>query len=244
MIQPAQDVFWAIDLYPIGEDWPVYHQDRQSQPSRGEKLGLGSLAASIFAHYQIDGFGLKQTAILFDGERSAIHDQAVTGQGRRLIRRIDKTQQVVMLRLGRECFHMHPPQRQHDPAGGAGKRGHRAVHVGDVSPAVFGDGCPARTRQRDMRDARQPSSFHGMGAHFRSKGVGCVRQMGHAMVVQIVCQSRDSAETANPHRQGLSKGMFGPSGIAERCMNAFGCQQFGERAGFGRATQQEDFRHG
>ena len=244
MIQPHQHIFGAIAFGPARNGGAINHQDRQAQIPRGDQLGIGAIAARVLAHHEIDGVGLHQGAVASSGERPAIDDQGVMGQAGRLVWRIDKAQQIMILRLGRKGCHMHPAQRQHYAAGRACQRCHRTVDAGNAGPAVPGGWLPRPAGQRHMRHSSQTGCFHGMAAHRRGKGVGRVHQMSHAVVAQIIGQPRHAAEPADAHRHRLRAGIFGPSGIAERRHNAMCRQQPGERAGLGGATQQEDVLHG
>jgi hypothetical protein len=244
MTQPGKHILGIINLGPVGNGGTVNHQDRQAQIARRDQLGIGAAAARILANHQIDGVGLQQCAVSSGSERPAINDQGVMGQARRLFRRVHETQQIVVLWLGGEGFHMHSSQRQHDAAGWPGQRGDRAVDVRNVGPAVTSDRLPRTTGQRHMRHPGQTGRLHRMTAHRRGEGVGGIDQMSHAMVAQIIGQPRNSAEPANPHRNRLSTGVCGPSGIAERRRNAALREQSGKRAGLGCAAQQEDIGHG
>lgn len=244
MTEPYEHILGAIDLCPVWNGRTVYHQHRQAELPRGEQLGLGTLPASILAHHEVDGMILHQAAVARDREGATIHDQAMAGQSGRAFRAVHEAQQIMVLRLDREGFHMHPPQRQHDAAGRPAQRGDRAVNIRNAGPAVTSDGLPGRTGQRNMGDAGQPGSIHGMSAHRRGKGVGCVNQMGHAMAAQIVDQPRDTAEATDAYRHRLSAGSLRAASIAERRRNAVCREQSGESARLGRAAQQEDMSHG
>lgn len=244
MTQPDQYIFRAIAFGPARNGGAVDHQDRQAQIPCGDQLGLCALPASVLAHHQIDGVRLHQCAVACGGEWPAINDQCVMGQAGWLIWRIDKAQQIMMLRLGRKGCDMHPAQRQHDAAGRACQRGDRTVDAGNAGPAVSGDRLPRPAGQRHMRHSGQAGRLHGMAAHRCGKGVGRVHQMSHAVVAQIIGQPGHTAEPADTHRHRLSPRIFRPSGIAERGHNALRREQSGQSAGLGRAAQQEDIRHG
>lgn len=244
MTQPGKHILGIINLGPVGNGGTVNHQDRQAQIARRDQLGIGAAAARILANHQIDGVGLQQCAVSSGSERTAIHDQRVMGQARRLFRHIHEAQQIVVLWLGGEGFHMHSSQRQHDAAGRACQRGDRAIDIGNAGPAVTGDRFPRPAGQGDMGHTRQTGRLHRVCAHRRGEGVGGIDQMSHAMVAQIIGQPRNSAEPANPHRNRLSTGVCGPSGIAERRRNAALREQSGKRAGLGCAAKQEDIGHG
>jgi len=244
MTEPGEYILGAVDLCPVWNGRAVYHQHRQAELSRGEQLGLSALPAGVLAHDQVDGMDLHQAAVPCDCEGTTIHDQALAGQSGRAFRSIDEAQQIMVLRLGGEGFHMHPSQREHDVAGWPAQRSDRTVNVWNMRPMVTGDRLPGRTGQRDMGDAGQPSSVHGMRAHRRGKGVCRVNQMRHAMMAQIVGQSRNAAEASDTHRHRLSTGSLRAAGIAERRRNALCREQSGESVRLGCAAQQEDMSHG
>ena len=244
MTQPREHILRAITLGPARNGGSVNHQNRQAQRPRGDQLGIGTTAASVLAHHQIDGVRLHQLAVAHDGKWPAINDQGVMGQARRLLRRVHETQQIVVVWLRGEGFDMHPPQRQHDAAGLSCQRGDRAVDISNAGPAVTSNRFPRATGHGDMGHTHKPRSLHRMTAHRRGKGVGRVDQMGHAMVAQIIGQPSHPAEPANPHRNRLSAGIFRPSGIAECRRNALRGKQAGKNARLGRSTQQEDMSHG
>lgn len=244
MIQPGQHILGRVGFLPRGNKGAVDHQNRQAPLARGDQLGLGALAARVFAHQQVDGVILNQAGIALDGERPAIHHQTVVGQGWRLIGRIDKAQQVMVLRLRGKGGHMHPPQRQHDAARRPGQSGHGFLHARDMVPDVARTGHPGRTGERDMPDARQTRGFDGVGAHRRGEGMGGIDQMRYPLFAQIVRQPRAAAKAAYAHRHGLSVGGLRPASVAERGGYALGRQQARQRAGFGGAAQKKDIRHG
>ena len=198
MTQPHQHIFRAIAFGPVRNDGAINHQDRQAQIPRRDQLGLSALPASVLAHHQIDGVRLHQCAVACCGERPAIDDQGVMGQARRLVWRIDKAQQIMMLRLGSEGCHMHPAQRQHDAAGRACQRCHRTVDAGNAGPAVSGDRLPRPAGQRYMRHSGQTGRLHGMAAHRCGKGVGRVDHMGDGIAPQGLDQTFGAAEAAMP----------------------------------------------
>lgn len=244
MIQPGEHILGTVYFCTLGYGGPVYHQYRHTQSARGDELGFGAFAARILAYHQIDAMRLHQGCIPFGGEWPAIDDQAVSGQEGRMARGVDEAQQIMMLWLGGKGFHMHSPQSQHDAAGRSVQRGHCAVQVGDADPAVAGNRSPCRASEGEMRDTGQSGRLHRMRAHRCGKGMGRVHQMRDAMRAQILDQSGRSAEAADTHRHGLGKGVFRPASIAERRGDPLGCENPGEHARFGRATQQKDIRHG
>ena len=244
MTQPGQHFLGAAGFCPCGNDRSVDHQNRHAQLSGGNQLGLGPLAARVLAHQQVDGVIPQQPHVALRAERSAIDHQTMVRQGWRLVGRIDKAQQVVMLWLGGKCLYMHPPQREHDPAGWPRQSGHGFVNIGNIAPAIARTRRPGRAGERDMPGAYQPGRCDRVGAHRCSEGMRGINQMRHPVLAQIIGQPLDSAKAADAHRHGLRVGGLRPAGVTQRCRDALGRQQTRQGAGFGGAAQKKDILYG
>lgn len=244
MTEPCQHIFGMIDLCPVWNGGTVYHQHQKTELSCGKQLRLRAVPPGVFAHHKVDGMVLHQLVVSCDREGAATHDQPVTGQGWRVFRGVHEAQQIIVLRLGGERFHMHPSQCQHDAAGWPVQRGNGAVNVLNAGPAILGCRFPGGTGQRNMGDARQPGRFDGMTAHRRGKGMRRVNQMSHALAAQIVSQPGNAAKAADTYRHWLGARGFCTASITERRRNALSREQPGERTGLRRSAQQEDVWHG
>lgn len=244
MTQPRQHIFRAMDLVPLGNGGAVDHQHRQAQFARGDEFRFGARAARVLADHKVDGVALQQRTIARGGKRPAIDHKRVVRQRWRLVRLIDETQQVMVLRLRSKCSDVHPPQRQQNAQAGAGERGNGRVDIGHRAPAVPCDRLPGGARQRDVRHVDAPGGLNGMSAHRGGEGVGRVDQMGHARFAQVIGKPVHAAEPADTHRHRLRARAFGAASIAESSGDAMSGQKAGQRAGFGGATQNKDFWHG
>lgn len=244
MSNPLEHLVRSMKLTANGKGRAIDQEYRQSQLPRRHQFGLGTVAAGILADHQIDGMVAQQAGVVFDAERPAIDHECVPRQNRRPVRCIDEAQKIVMLRLGDECFHMHPAKCQQNPAGGAGKRLDRVGDVGDAGPVVSRDRVPRGTGEGGMGHVGDPGSFHGMRAHDRCERMRGVDQMGDAMIDQIRRQPRNATEAADANGHRLRARSLGASGVADRGRHpAFG-QQASKSAGFGRSAQHQDIRHG
>lgn len=244
MTEPGHHIFGPIDLRALGKGRTLDHQHRQAEPARGDQLGLGARAARILAYDEIDGVILHQAAISFHGKGSAVDDQAVVRQGRRLSRRIDEPQEVMVLRLHGEGLNVHPAQRQHDAPAWPAKQIDRTLDVAGAKPAIAGNRLPGGPGQGDMRNARSPGGFNRMGAHLGRKGVGRIHEVGDVVAAQVLDQASNPAEAADTglHRLGLRR--LRSAGIAERGLNSLCREQARQRACLRRAAQEENIRHG
>lgn len=242
--QPGEHLFRTVDLGSARKDRAVDHQHRQAQVPGRDQLGLGAGAAGILAHHQVDGMILQQAHVGFDREWPAIDDQAVMGQGRALSRFVHEAQQIMMLGLGGEGIDMHSSQRQHDvPRRTLQSRDGRG-DVAHMAPGVAGAGNPSRPGKREQLDTCEARGRDGIGAHGRSEGVRGVDQMGYLVFAQVGGQPRDAAKAADAHGNRLGQREPRPASIAQHSRDVPVRKQTGQRAGLGRAAEQEDVAHG
>lgn len=244
MTQPAHDFRGTVHFQPGGDGGPVDHDHRQAKGARGDELGLRAAAPGILADHEVNAMFAHQRRVAIGGERAAIDDERMPGQARGHFGRVDETQEVMMLRLRGERFHMHPAEREHHLMARTAEGSDRPGHAFDMSPAIAGHRPPCRAGQGDEGNARKARRFDGMGAHRRGERVRRVDEVGNAVFPQILGKSGDSTKAADPDRDGLHAGRSRAAGVTERRRDAFIRQQHGQRAGFGGPTQQEDFRHG
>lgn len=244
MIQPVKNYMRIMDFQPVGQSWPVDHQDRQAEPPGGDQLRLRAGAAGIFAEDQVDAMVLHQPQVAIGIEGAAIDQQMMVWQRGRHRRRIDEAQQIEMLRLGGESVRVQSAERQHDAPGGAIQRGNRAGDVGHMGPVIARFRVPGRAGQGDEGDAGLACRHDGIAAHHGGEGMSGVDQMGDAFAAQIGGQTFRSAKAADAHWHRLWAGIVDPAGIAERRLLAAFGQQAGERARFGRSAQNQDVAYG
>ena len=244
MTEPGHHIFRKVDFHPVRHGGALDHQHRQAELAGCRQLGCSARAARILAYDEINGVVLHQAAISLDGEGAAVDHQAVMRQGRRLSRRIDEPQEVMVLRLRGEGLHMHPPQRQHDAPGWASKHIDCRVNVAGAKPAIAGNRHPGGPGQHDMRNACNPGGFDRMGTHLGGKGVGRIHEVRDVVVPQVIDQASNPAEATDTGLDRLGLRRLRSAGIAERGLNAFFCEQARQRACLRRAAQEENIRHG
>ena len=244
MIDPRQHIGDVMNGLRLWQGWPVDDEDGQAERSRRVDLGAGALPSGIFGDDQINGVIAHQGKVSVQRERAAIHQQMVAGQCGWHVWRIDEAQQIMMLRLRGEGFDMHAPECEHDAAGRAVERSHRAGDVRHTGPAITLPRHPFRTGEHQVRDVRGARSGSGIGADRRSKGMGRVNEVSKSSRLQERGQPFSAAKAADTHRHRLGTGIAGPSGIAQhRPLAAFG-QSFRQLARLGGAAQDQDVAHG
>lgn len=244
MTKPFQHIFCATDLDPVTDHRAVDHHDRKLELARSDKLCLGARATGVLAHNKVDHVRLHQQPITFSRKRPAIDDKVVGGQAWGRSRRVNKAQQVVMLRLCGKGFHMHSAQREQDAARRARKFGHRSGSVSNACPAIARPGLPCGSGQGDMGNPGNPRGLYGMCAHSRGKGMRRIDQMRDAMVLEIGHKPRHPTKAADADRHRLWPRVVGPARVAE-CRRNLRCRkQARQCARFGCSAKQENIRHG
>ena len=243
-IDPVKDGADVMRGIACGQGGPVDHQDRQAKASRSDQLGLCPAAARILGDYKINAVGAHHRFVRGGVKRAAIKDDVVIGQGWRICRGIDKSQEVVVLGPRGECGQMHPPEGKKDAAGRAGERGDGGLYVGDSLPAIAWLRRPGRAGERQKRCAGHGCSRNRIGAHPGRERMGGIHQMGDGVSLQIVCQPADPAEAAHTHGHRLGFGARNPACIAERRGKALRRETGHEARGLDRAAKDKDIRHG
>lgn len=218
---------------------PVDHQNRQPQGTGGGDLGNGPLSSGVLGHDNLDTVVLHQGCVCGYGERPARHHDIRLRQGQGAGRRVNQTQQVMVLWLGCESIDMLSANGKEHPPGRAGKGCNRSPKVGEMGPAVTFACLPWRAFQSDQWNASGSTSGNRIAAHSRGEGVGRVDHMGDGFGGKVVLQLRNPAKAAHPHVDRLAHRGFGAPGIGvdprkPRCGNGLG-----HEIGFGGAAQQK-----
>lgn len=241
---PVEDCLDVVRLGAWGQCGAVDHQHRQAQAARSDQLGLRAGSTCVLANDQVDFMVVHERGVSIRIKRAAVEDDVMVGQRRWRVGRIDQTQQVMMLGLGRESRQVQTAQSQKHAPRRPGKRHDCGRNVRDALPAIALFRRPGRAGQCQQRNTCHLRRLHGIGAHLGSEGMGGIHQMRDGVLNQIGRQPLCPAETTHAHGHRLRFGAFDPARIAEGCGQArFG--QFRDKArGLERAAEDEDFGHG
>lgn len=220
----------------------VDHDDCQPKGAGGHDLGIGPRPPCIFGNHKINAVISHQSEIVFDREWPARDQHMVVGKRRNGCRCIDQSQQIKMLRIGREFLQMHTPHGQHDAARGLIKRGNRPCDVRHMGPVVLRLCVPRRSGQSHQIDIRLGASGHGIAAHLSRKGMGGVNHMGDLVCAQIRHQPGDASEPTDTLRQGLALGPFDATRKTHSSAQTRLSRRFGKGCGFGRAPKDQEVR--
>lgn len=222
--------------------WPRDHHNRQAQSAGGSKLGRCPLPARIFGNDMGDTMFLHKRHIARHIKRPFGNNNAAIGQGR-CGWRVHQTQQEMMLGQRGKGRKVLLANGQKYAGGGAGQGCNSARNIAHMVPVIPCPRRPRRALQRQQRQPQRPAGCMGIAAHLRSKGVGCVDDVGNGTRPQIISQTLHTAKPAHPHRQWLLRGRISAPRIGKHGIGPRIGQGAGSKAGLSRAPQQQDARH-
>ena len=242
MTQPAQDGIGILKDQTLWQRRPIDQDYRQRQFPRGIKLGARALTARILGDDMADAMVPQQGQIARQIKRAARDDRMCVRQRQRAWR-IDKAQQVMMLRPCAKRGQMQLADGQKHTGRGFGQRGKRACDIGHMGPAIGSSGHPGRTLQRGQRDTGFAAGGRGVPAHLGGKGMCRIDDMGDAFAAQKPHQPLNPAKAADACGQRLRDRGLGAPGIGKHCIHPCVRQSAGQTAGLCGAAQKKDARH-
>ncbi len=240
MRHPIQNLARSEGLRTVWNGRTVDHDDRKAKRAGGSDFGVSPSSTGILGYDNIDSMISHQGLIISLRERSTRHQDLSRRQRKCSFRWVHQTQQIEVLRVGRELCQMHASNGQHDALRGEVQRRDSARDVGHMGPNVTRFRLPWRAGQSDQWDISQGAGDHGIAAHLRGEGMGRVNQMRNGLRTQKLRQPVHAAKAANPLGQGLTYGAFNPTregyGAGDSCVGQRAC----ERCGFRCAAKDQE----
>lgn len=242
MMDPRDHVVDAVGFVAGRNMRSVDHQHRQFQFARGIDFRTRACSAGILRHDQINAMVCQKSAVKGLVKRPARDYDVVIWQGRNSFGRIDKAQQIVMLRGFRKGRDVGATNRKED-AFGFGINGlHGAFGVSGVGPKVRVGGLPRRTRQGDQRQVCTFGCRDGVLADGGGEGVRGVDDVRDVLVLGICRKAVRAAKTADANWDRLRIWSGDTARIRQRCGQSKGGDLVGQRAGFGGAAKDQKVR--
>ena len=241
--QPTHDRFDVMCHAARRQAWAIYQNHRYPQGSCRFQLGLSSCTARILGDNQGNAVVFKQGQILGFIERAARDDRFCLRQGQGFDRRVNKAQQIVVLRFGGERQQVLFADGQKHPLRRLRQGRDRFVNVGNQLPVVIWARPPRRAFQRTKADASRSAGRNRIAAHLGGEGVSRVNNMGDVFAAQIGREPLRPAKPANPGGQRLGNRMARAPGIGKHRLNPGRRQRTGKVGCFGGAAQQQDTAH-
>ena len=244
MNQPAQHIFNLLDNEPERQCRAVDHDHGHPQRTGGIQLGARATAAGVLGDDVADGVLPQKQGITGKVKGPARQNDVAVGQGRRFFRRINKPQEIVVLRLVGKDAKVLLADCQKYTGRRFGQCRDSLRNVGHMRKTVTRYGMPFRALQGDQGNSRQRASGNGIATDLGGKGVCAVYQMSDGIVAQIGNHAFNPAKAANAGLQGLRHWGCGAPGIGKDGVQSGRSECLGHEAGFGGAAQQKDARHG
>lgn len=243
-MQPVQDRIAIVDLTALRQCGTIDHQHGQAELTGSRDLGSRTLPACILGNDQIDPVFPEQVKVAFDRERTAIDGHRAVGERHGVFRRVDQPQEIVMLWLIPERLEMHPADGEQDAPGLARNGIDCGIDIADMMPAIAFDRLPGWTGQGNQGDSSALRGENRIAAHLPGEWMSRVDDMSDAAGKQVADQAVDAAESTDAGRYGLRFGRCDAAGVAENGGNVVGRQGVGQGAGFGGASENQDFHDG
>ena len=216
MSNPVQNLFNGADFVSLRRVGPVDHEYRQAEPSGGIDLGASAFASGIPGNEEIDPVLFQKVTLSRFCKWPSINDDVMVWQCWALLRGVDKSQEIVMMRFGLEDRDFRSPNGKEDPSGGTAKRPGGLRHVRHSGPAVTWTGRPRRSCKRDQGHACGRASRDRVPTYLCGERVRGVDQMSNGVVLEIVDQARRATKSPGSSRQWLCDGVHHATSVGER----------------------------
>lgn len=244
MSNPVQNLFDGAGFAPLRRVGPIDHEYRQAEFPGGIDLGAGAFTAGIPGYQKIDPVRFQKVTLRRSCERPSINDDVVMWQPGALLRDVDESQEIMVLRRDLEDRDCRSPDGKENALGRAANRPGGSDRVRHSCPAISGRGRPRRSRKRDQGHAGGCAGRDRVPAYLGGERVGGVDQVRDGMVLEIVDQACLAAKSADSCRQWLRDGFRHATGVGKRGAQPQGGDMRRKRARLGGAAQdQEVWRH-
>ena len=205
MTKPRQHVLDTLDARSVGQGGTFNHDHRHAKLARSVDLGAGATAPGIARHQEFNGARAHQLAVALKRERPARDDDFGIGQRQRTVGRVNKSQDIGVLRLGGEGREMLPADGEKDACAFFRQCRNRGVDIDDLDPMVARYANPRRALQRQEREVRRGAGLDCMPAHLGRERMRRVDYVRDAFLADEVRKSRHAAKAADPRRQLMAE---------------------------------------
>ena len=244
-MKPGEDFCRLGNGFRWRQNGAVDQPDRQAERACGLEFRVRALAAGVFGDDQIAAMPPQKRKIAGEIKGAARDFNRDARQGQRCLGRIDKAQEIVMLRLAGKGRQMQPSNGEKHPARRRPEPHSGGFEIGEACPVITGRRRPGWAHQPDQRRAGQGRRRMGVMAHLRGKRMRGVDQMRDLMLAHPDGKPFGTAETAGSDRDGLGARRLCPTGIGQRGPDPAIRHQAGELARLARAAKNEKVRgHG
>lgn len=244
-MKPGEDFRRIRDGLRRRQNGAVDQPDRQAKRACGLEFRIRAPATGVFCDDQIAAMAPQEREVAGEIKGAARDFNRDARQGQRRLGRIDKAQEIVMLRLAGKDREMQPTDGEKHPARCRPEPHGGGFEIGEGGPVVIGRGRPGGAHQPDQRRAGQGRRRMGVLAHLCGKRMRGVDQMRDLVLAHPGGKPFGTVEPAGSDRDGLGARGFCPASIGQRGPDPAFRDQAGELARLGCAAKNEKVRgHG
>ena len=243
MTDPVHDLFHARRRLALRHARSVNHNDLQTKHASGFKFGRCSSASGVFGNDMCDAATAQQCEITLSCEWSAReHDLSL--RKRQWCRwRVNKAQQIEMVRLRGEGTEALLADGKKNPCRGIWQRCNSGVDIAHMVPIVICQGKPVRALIGDKRRGRPGTRLNGVSANLGGTRMRRVDHMRDPLALQISDEPVDAAKATHPRWYRLRNRHGGATGIGEGPFHTRLCKSERDMTGFRSTAQKQDAHH-
>ena len=216
MIDRRQCRIDSVDRHHGGSGRTRDNDHLDAEAARSLDLGISSRTAAVLGDDDVDAVLLEQGDFAFEIEGTAIQNVMDIWNSDPRHDRIDATHEIEMLRRRLGATGLLPAGRKQDAAGRGTQSGNRLGNACRGSPQVARLLRPFGPSQREDGNVSCAGRFDCVGGYTGGEGVGCADQQIKFPLDQKTSEAFGTAETADAHRNRLSRRFFRAAGKREQ----------------------------
>lgn len=243
-IEPTQRHLDIRRRHGTWQLWPCHHHDRQSKLARGRDFCSRRISARILTDHDIDAFANQKALLSFYVKRSACGDHPAMRQPYWRGETIYGTDQIIVVRRGKEGCNFELSDRKENPAPRGTKTARGVGHIGCFDPDIALLPLPGRTFEPQQRNRSPMRGMDCVDRHLCGERMGRINQQVDGIIPQVTPQSLDTTEAANPIGNRRRNDIRGPSGERKLRLEPHIPRKAARKtACFRRSAENEDIKH-
>ncbi len=195
--QKIHDFVQSVEGRRLGRSRSAEQYHLKLKGARGVELGARRIAAAVLGDQDLDPFGAHETDLVFEYERTARQQQTVTRQIGRRLRRIDRSDQIFVLRRDLEGRELQTAHGQEDAAGGRADGACRGLGVRQFCRAIAWARRPQRPTEDNERGSRLARRGGRIGRHAFGERMGRIDDRAEGAGSQEGGETRRAPESAD-----------------------------------------------
>ncbi len=211
MTKPIHDLRHAFYALPIGQFGPGDHDNGNTKFARRRDLGARSRSTGVAGDDPFDSAGAQQFQLALQREWSARDNDFRIGEWQWFVGRIDKPQDVGVLRPDGERSDVLPANRKKNPSAIDRQSRYGGRDIRDVDPFVARHPDPWRAFKRDQIRSGRLTCRNRVAADLGREGMRCVDDMRDFLMANIFGKPARAAETSDADWHRLAGRRASPS---------------------------------